>query len=221
MTPAGNLSTASALSGIPPRVKPIRFPRSPLESPQPARPRPGLSGWTRCPVSTFRASLLPRAARAHLRSRCEPQVRGVADVASVTTSCSPGVRRTGVDLRHLSRWQPQYHSLRPHPCQRRRVARTAGSSRRVIAPGHPVWQLPFEPQGMGGWRQSPPGGAALWPLRSGHGSARWKSRSRWTGTCAEFIRERREVGAGALGPGPGPWEVGYGMTGVSAAHRCF
>ena len=51
MTPAGNLSTASALSGIPPRVKPIQFPRSPLESPQPARLRPGLSGWTRCPLS--------------------------------------------------------------------------------------------------------------------------------------------------------------------------
>ena len=41
------------------------------------------------------------------------------------------------------------------------------------------------------------------------------------GKCAEFIRERREVGAGALGPGPRTWEVRYGMTGVSAAHRCF
>ena len=54
-------------------------------------------------VSTFRSSLHSGAARAHLRSRCEPQVRGVGDVASVTTSCSPGVRWTGVDLRHLSR----------------------------------------------------------------------------------------------------------------------
>ena len=58
-------------------------------------------------VSTFRSSLFPRAARAHLRSRFEPQVRGVADVASVTTPCSPGVIWTDVDLRHLSRPQAQ------------------------------------------------------------------------------------------------------------------
>ena len=60
-------------------------------------------GWTGCPLSGHPSSLFPRAARAHLNSRCEPQVRGVADVASVTTSCSPGVRWTDVDLRHLSR----------------------------------------------------------------------------------------------------------------------
>ena len=42
MTPVGNLSKASALSAVPPRVKPIRFRLSPLESPQRARP---------CPVS--------------------------------------------------------------------------------------------------------------------------------------------------------------------------
>ena len=93
------------------------------------------------------------------------------------------------------------------------------------APGHragsTVWQLPIEPQGRGGRRRSPQRGAALRSLRSGHGSARWKSRSRWMGKCAEFIRERREVGAGAPGPVSGPWGVRYGMIGVSAAHRCF
>ena len=83
-------------------------------------------------VSTLRSSLHSGAARAHLRSRCEPQVRGIADVASVTSSCSTGVRWTDADLRHLSRCQPQYHSLRPQPCPRIRVARTAWSSRRVI-----------------------------------------------------------------------------------------
>ena len=82
MTPVSNLSKASALSAVPPRVKPIRFRLSPQESPQRARPCP-VSRVE--PVSTFRSSLFPRAARAHLSSRWESQVGGVADVASVTT----------------------------------------------------------------------------------------------------------------------------------------
>ena len=112
-----------------------------------------LSGWTR--VSTFRSSLFPRAARAHLRSRFEPQVRGVADVASVTTSCSPGVSWTDADLRHPSRPQAQDSF----------IAATITSAEKsrpdclVISPGNPVWQLPFEPQGRGGRRRSPANGA--------------------------------------------------------------
>ena len=110
MTPVGGLSTGLTLSAVPPRIKPIRFRLSPLESRNGLVPDQSL-GLDR--VSTFRSSLHSSAARAHLRSRCGPHVRGVADVASVTTSCSPGVRRTGADLRHLSRPGPRIHSLRP------------------------------------------------------------------------------------------------------------
>ena len=87
---------------------------------------------------------------------------------------------------------PRIHSLRPHPCPRRRVAQTAWPTRLVIAPGHPVWQLLIEPQGRGGRRRSPKRGAALRSLRSGHGSASWKSGSRGKGKFAEFIRETAE-----------------------------
>ena len=103
MTPLGNLSTGSALSAVPPRVNPIRFPLSSLGSPQPARPRPVSRVGPGVHFPVIPSSLVPRAARAHLSSRCEAQVRGVAVVASVTSSCSPGVSWTAADLRHLSR----------------------------------------------------------------------------------------------------------------------
>ena len=105
MPPVGGLSTGLTLSAITLRgnLKPV----------SPLIPGVALTG-SSIPwflglnrVSTFRSSLFPRAARAHLRSRFEPQVRGVADVASVTTPCSPGVIWTDVDLRHLSRPQAQ------------------------------------------------------------------------------------------------------------------
>ena len=114
MTPVGNLSTASALFAIPPRgnLKPV----SPLTPGVAATgsSTPWVLGLD--PGSTFRSSRFPRAVRAHLGSRCEAHVGGVADVASVTSSCSPGVRWTDADLRHPSRCQPQHHSLRPQSC---------------------------------------------------------------------------------------------------------
>ena len=105
MTPVGNLSTGSALSAVPlpGNLKPV----SPL-IPGVALTRsstPRFLGLDR--VATFRSSLFPRAGRANLSSRCEPHVRGVADLAGVTTSCSSGVRWDDADLRHLSRPQAQ------------------------------------------------------------------------------------------------------------------
>ena len=131
MPPVGGLSTGSTLSAIPLRgdLKPV----SPL-TPEVAATDSSLtslSGWTR--VFTLRSSLFPRAARAHLSSRCEAHVRGVADLAAVTSSCSLGVRWTDADLRYLSRpWaQDSFVAARitsagPWATQGTRIAGLAG-----------------------------------------------------------------------------------------------
>ena len=84
----GAPSTGSALSGILLRgnLKPV----SPLTPGVPAIGSSMTRSLGSIQVSTLRPSLHPRAGWAHLRSRCEAHVRGFADVAAATSSCSLG-----------------------------------------------------------------------------------------------------------------------------------
>ena len=73
-----------------------------------------LSGWTRCPLSGHPCFHVLRGPTCVLAVNLRFEVLPIW--LRITTSCSPGVSWTDADLRHMSRCQPPYHSLRRQSC---------------------------------------------------------------------------------------------------------